>query len=365
MTGSLAIDRTQPDLGAKFSLMALFLLVFTVAQVREGAAFDVGVSAGAVGLGAGASASVGSDGLSAGAGLGSGGNRASASGGLGRSGIGGDVDTAAGGASASAGAGSHGLSAGGGASAGRSGASVGAAVGSNGMSGALGVDIGPTGVAANAGMGTNGVSAGGSASGAVNTSGSGSSRGAGHSPAGNGTLTGGSMNSAGLATNGSAISATGFDGTGSSASRGGAHLDQHAPSAAPTPGLLANIAPTVPPISSLSGTAIPRSLLPVQNGGGDGGWFRSIYLLKPLRPKPGTPLSVVQSCRDALVSGAVRYGAMHVDVASAGRASHLKDGSLSAPVEARILFQRGSLVQIRQARVTCRMDQAGRVTAIF
>jgi len=56
---------------------------------------------------------------------------------------------------------------------------------------------------------------------------------------------------------------------------------------------------------------------------------------------------------------------MHVDVASSGRVSHLKDGSLSAPVEARILFQRGSLVQIRQARVTCRMDQAGRVTAMF
>ena len=342
MAGSLASERTHLVPTMQSFLAALFFLVFTVAQVREGAALDVGVSAG-----------VGSGGLSVGAGLSSGG-------------IGGGVNTGAVGASANAGVGSNGVSAGGGISTGSSGASVGGSGGPSGIGGALGVGVGAAGATANAGIGANSVSVGGSLSGAGSGGGTrGPSGGAGLGSGGNGTPAGGSINSAGPSTNGSAISGVSSDGTGTSVSINGANPEQRTPFEARTSGFLASISPTALATSSLSVAAIPRALLPVENGHGDNGWFRSIYLRQPLRAKPGTSLSVVQSCRNALVPRAVHYGATHVDVASAGRTVRLKGGGISAPVEARILFQRGNHVQVRQARLTCRFDQAGRITAMF
>jgi hypothetical protein len=353
VAGSLASERTHLVPTMQSFLAALSFLVFTVAQVREGAALDVGVSAGAVGLGAGASAGVGSGGLSVGAGLSSGG-------------IGGGVNPGAVGASANAGVGSNGVSAGGGISTGSSGASVGGSVGPSGIGDALGVDVGAAGATANAGIGANSVSVGGSLSGASSGGGTrGPSGGAGLGSGGNRTPAGGSINSAGPSTNGSAISGVSSDGTGTSVSINGANPEQRTPFEARTSGFLASFAPTALATSSLAIAAVPRALLPVENGHGDSGWFRSIYLLQPLRAKPGTSLSVVQSCRNALVPRAVHYGATHVDVASAGRTVRLKGGGISAPVEARILFQRGNHVQVRQARITCRLDQAGRITAMF
>lgn len=355
MAGSLMSERPHLVPAVQSSLAALFLLVFTVAQVGVGAALDVGVSGGAVGLGAGASAGVGSGGLSAGAGLSSGGI-----------GVGGGANTGSVGAAANASVGSNGLSAGGGISTGSRGASVGSSVGPSGIGGALGVDVGAAGATANVGIGANGVSAGGSLSGAGGGSGSrGPGGGAGHGSGGNATSAGSNTNSANHSTNGSATSGVSSDGTRTSGSINGANLDQRAPFEARTSGFLASIAPTALATPSFAGTGVPRALLPVENGGGDGGWFRSVYLLQPLRAKPGTSLSVVQSCRNALVSGALRYGATHVDVVSAGRPARRKGGGLSAPVEARILFQRGNHVQVRQAQITCRLDQAGRITAMY
>jgi hypothetical protein len=357
VAGSLTSERTHLVPIARSSLAALYLLVFTVAQIRGGVALDVGVSGGAVGLGAG---------VSAGAGLSSGGNSGSASGTLSLGGIGGGANAGAVGASANAGVGSNGLSAGGGLGTGRSGASVGGTIGPSGIGGAVGVDFGAAGATANAGIGANGVSGGGSLSGPGSAAGSrGSSGRAGLSPGGNGTPTGSSINSASPSINGSITSGERSDDTVTSTSINGANLDQRALFEARTSGFLASIAPPALATASLAETAVPRALLPIENGVGDRGWFRSIYLLQPLRAKPGTSLSIVQSCRNALVSGAVRYGATHVDVASAGRTARLKGGGFSAPVEARILFQRGNHVQVRQARIMCRLDQAGRITAMF
>jgi hypothetical protein len=350
VAGSLASERTHLVPTMQPFLAALFFLVFTVAQVRDGAALDVGVSGGAVGLGAGASAGVGSGGLSVGAGLSSGG-------------IGGGASIGTVGASTNAGVGSNGVSVGGGISTGSNGASVGGSVGPSGIGGALGVGAGAAGAAANTGIGANGVSVGGSLSSAGGTRGP--SGGAGLSLGGNGTPASGSINSAGPSANGGTISEVSSGGKGTSVSIDGANLEQRTPFEARTSGLLATIAPTALATSSLAVAAVPRALLPVENGHGDSGWFRSIHLLQPLRAKPGTSLSVVQSCRNALVPRAVRYGATHVDVASAGRTVRLKGGGISAPVEARILFQRGNHVQVRQARITCRLDQAGRITAMF
>ncbi|KLK91752.1 hypothetical protein AA309_18480 [Microvirga vignae] len=244
----------------------------------------------------------------------------------------------------------------------------------SGISGGAGVNAGAVGASANAGIGSNGLSAGGS----INSGDSGASIGGSVGP--NGIGAGGSLSGAGsgggsqgfsgvagasLGGHGSGVSGVGSVGTGTSASMNGGNPDQHVSDEARTSGFLASIAPTALATSSLAGAAVPKALLPIEKGGGDSGWFRSIYLLQPLRAKPGTPLSVVQSCRNALISGALRYGATQVDVASAGRTVRVKGGGFSAPVEARILFQRGNQVQVRQARITCRLDQAGRIAAMF
>jgi hypothetical protein len=284
------------------SLAALLPVVFTMVQIETAAALDVGVSGAAAGVGAGLNSGIGSDGLSAGVGVSNGGNGASASGNVGPSGLG----------------------------------------------GGLGVDAGSAGTTANAGIG----------SGQQGLSG-----GAGSSLGGNGTLSGGSSSSASPSASG--LSGEGPAGGAASASVNTGNPDQGAPGQGRTAGTIASIAPTARAIPSLTGVALPQPLWPYENGASDSGWFRSVQVLKPLQAKPGTPLTVVQSCRNALVSGASRYGAIRVDVASAGRLARLKDGSVSAPVEARIVFRRGDRVQVRQAPVTCRLDARGRMLAMF
>jgi hypothetical protein len=109
--------------------------------------------------------------------------------------------------------------------------------------------------------------------------------------------------------------------------------------------------------------ALPQQLLPFDNGRGDGGRRASWSNLGPLPARPGTPPGVVAACRSALASAATPYGAVQVDVASAGRASRLRNGGLSAPVKARVIYVRNGRMQVRQAGVTCRLDDQGRVVA--
>lgn len=324
------------------SLAALLSTAFLIVQGETAGALDVGVSAGAAGVGAGLSAGIGSEGLSVGVGVSSEGSRTSASGSAGPSGIAGGLGANAGavGASAQGNLGSGGLSAGAGVSSEANGASVTGNVGPSGVSGGLGANAGSAGATA---------SAGGQ---------QGSNAGVGASLGGNGTSAAGNTSSANLSGAG-----TGFSGAGSlGASANAGNPGQGAPGQRNTAGTIASIAPAM---SASGGVNFPESLWPYESGASGGGWFRSIHLLKPLRVRPGTPLAIVQSCRNALVSGASSYGATQVDVASSGRTARLKDGSLSAPIEARIVFQRGSRVQVRQARVTCRLDATGRMLAMY
>jgi hypothetical protein len=322
------------------SLATLLSIGLTFVQAETATALDVGASVGAAGVGAGLNAGLGSDGLSAGVSVGSEGSRAAASGNTGPSGIGGAMGANAGavGASAQGNLGTGGLSAGAGVSSGGNGASVSGNVGPSGLSGGPGGDARSAGATASAGIGGQQGS-----SGAVGTG----------------------LGGTGTSASGSGLSGAGSLGTSASASANGGTPGQGAPGQGHTAGPIASIAPTALATSSSAGITLPGSLWPHESGASDGGWFRGIHVLKPLRARPGTPLAVVQSCRNALVSGASSYGAIQVDVASAGRTARLKDGNLSAPVEARIVFQRGNRVQVRQARVTCRVDEKGRTVAMF
>jgi hypothetical protein len=303
-------------------LPILLPMVFAIAHIGGTSALEIGVSGAAAGLSAGVSADIGSKGLSAGADIAGNSSRASA----------------------------------------------GASVGSSGVSGGLGANVGAIGASATGALGPSGVGAGaGLSSGNGGGGAPGLSGGAGQSSGANAAPANGSSNSIGSSHTGGSHSGGISTGPGSSRAGTDRHADQDAPREERTTGLTARAVPgrlTASASSTSSNSILPGSLWPVGNGSGDSGWFQSIHLLKPLQAKPGTPLDIVQSCRNALVPGALHHGAVQVDVASAGRTTRLKDGSLSAPVEARVVFQRGARVQVRQARVTCRLDAGGRTIAI-
>jgi hypothetical protein len=115
----------------------------------------------------------------------------------------------------------------------------------------------------------------------------------------------------------------------------------------------------VPTTGSL-GVTLPPALLPTDGGRNDEAARRRSTALRPV---PGTPPTLVQACRNALAVAAASYGGVQVEAVSAGEAQALEDGTISAPVAARITYARGRLRQIRAAEVDCRLDGDGQVVA--
>ncbi|MBZ9756894.1 hypothetical protein LB524_16500 [Mesorhizobium sp. ESP6-5] len=108
--------------------------------------------------------------------------------------------------------------------------------------------------------------------------------------------------------------------------------------------------------------ALPPILKPSISDGG----FTDGYPVKPQRPlraKPGIPAAVVQACRSAITSAATPLGAVRVRALSAGLLRR-RGGTLTAPIKVQIDYARQGGVEVRQADVDCRLDRAGRVTAI-
>jgi hypothetical protein len=109
---------------------------------------------------------------------------------------------------------------------------------------------------------------------------------------------------------------------------------------------------------------LPTVLRPSKGGRGD---FTNGYPFGPLGPlkaKPGTPAAVVRACRAAIMSAATPLGAVRVHAVSAG-ALRQRRGALTAPIKVRIDYARQGGIEVRQARVGCRLDAAGRVTAVI
>lgn len=102
---------------------------------------------------------------------------------------------------------------------------------------------------------------------------------------------------------------------------------------------------------------LPAALMPNdRRGDGRGSAART------LRARPGTPLEVVQNCRQAVAAAAIPYGVVRVDAASAGPMQR-RTGSYSAPVEFSVVYARKGGLQTRRAVVSCRLNLAGRVLA--
>jgi hypothetical protein len=85
--------------------------------------------------------------------------------------------------------------------------------------------------------------------------------------------------------------------------------------------------------------------------------------LAPLTPRYQMPSAVVIACRSAIEGAALPLGAVQVDVVGAAEPRRSRDGGLSAPMEARIVYARNGRPQVRQARVTCQFNAGGQVVA--
>jgi hypothetical protein len=111
---------------------------------------------------------------------------------------------------------------------------------------------------------------------------------------------------------------------------------------------------------------LPRALRP--SGTGRDGSAPTIngyplVFVAPLKAKPGIPKAVVRACRTAIASAAAPLGAVRVNAVSAGTLQQFR-GALTARIEVRIHYARQGGIEVRQARVGCRLDAAGRVTAV-
>ncbi|AZN98469.1 hypothetical protein EJ066_15550 [Mesorhizobium sp. M9A.F.Ca.ET.002.03.1.2] len=112
---------------------------------------------------------------------------------------------------------------------------------------------------------------------------------------------------------------------------------------------------------------LPRALRPSKTGRVELAPITKGYplgFLAPLKAKPGTPPVVVRTCRTAIASAATLLGAVRVHAVSAGPLRQQRRGALMARIEVRIHYARQGGIEVRQARVDCRLDAAGRVTAV-
>ena len=73
----------------------------------------------------------------------------------------------------------------------------------------------------------------------------------------------------------------------------------------------------------------------------------------------------IEACRRTIADHATAHGAIQVDVISAGTTRRLPNGVNEAAVEVRITYRREDQVQIRQADVTCQLEDNGSVVALL
>jgi hypothetical protein len=138
-----------------------------------------------------------------------------------------------------------------------------------------------------------------------------------------------------------------------------------APGAATMPG-----AATTPGIRQARGVGqaiiLPPILLPSKARSNKSGQGRGYPLpsVAPLKAIPGTPSAVVRVCRETIESAARPLGAVNVRAASAGPLSRQRRGGLTAPIYVRIDYESQGGIDVRQARIKCHLDVAGRVIGV-
>ncbi|MEI9406568.1 hypothetical protein [Mesorhizobium argentiipisi] len=227
--------------------------------------------------------------------------------------------------------------------------------------------VGGLGVAAGVSAGSKGISAGvGARVGGSGSANVGASAGAG------GVGVGASVGAGGASIGASANAGTRSVGAGVSADDApdSANAGVSTSTGTATSATVGTAPPDNPTVSSAKSArtaiSLPSVLKPSSTGGGEFGRFRAGYPFAPLvslKAKAGIPRKVVSACRAAIMSAATPLGAVRVYAVSAGPMRQRKAGP-AAPLEVRINYALRGGIQVRQAKVLCRLDARGKVIAV-
>ncbi|MCA1490662.1 helicase [Ensifer sp. NBAIM29] len=237
----------------------------------------------------------------------------------------------------------------------------------------LGAKVGPVGVGAEVGIGKSGASAGvgtnvdgiggvkgGTSLGAKDGSSLGVSGNLGGTSGG---ISVGSGSKAGAADSG-AGSGGSANGSGSSGGAGGSTARSQSSGGGGTN----TIGPVAPARTARASIVLPRILWPLKRkraAQGRGEWAYPLSVPLSIAAIPGTPSTVVRTCRKAIASAASPLGAVRVRAASAGSLLRHRSGVLTAPLAVSIDYAGQDGIQVRQARVSCRLDSSGKVIAVI
>ena len=83
----------------------------------------------------------------------------------------------------------------------------------------------------------------------------------------------------------------------------------------------------------------------------------------PAAPVAQVESGAVERCKASLAANSRALGSVAVNVREAGPGAKARNGSVDVPVVARIEYARNGRKQVRQARVTCRLNPEGQVVA--
>lgn len=84
----------------------------------------------------------------------------------------------------------------------------------------------------------------------------------------------------------------------------------------------------------------------------------------PLQPAPGLNRTV-EACRDVVKAEAEKLGAREVEAASAGPDRRNEKGQFVGPVRVRITYVGATGYEVREANMTCVVDQYGKIVDAF
>ncbi len=87
-------------------------------------------------------------------------------------------------------------------------------------------------------------------------------------------------------------------------------------------------------------------------------------LTRPLPAVAAAPPQAVKACREMITAAAKPYRAKRVEAVGAGPAKRTSQGIITVPIDARVIYARGRVSQVRQARVSCRLNDRGIVVAL-
>jgi hypothetical protein len=87
-------------------------------------------------------------------------------------------------------------------------------------------------------------------------------------------------------------------------------------------------------------------------------------LTRPLPAVAAAPPDAVRACRAMIQAAAAPYRAKQVEAVGAGPATRTSRGITTVPIDARVVYARGRVSQVKQARISCRLNTQGIVVAL-